>query len=59
MFFTVDRQMTRDEALEKLRALHGPGDEEINHAVADQILLAFIGDAEIIEAFDAIRKWYA
>jgi hypothetical protein len=52
-------KMTRDEALAQLRECAKPGDAEISHILADEILLALIGDQEITEAFEAIKKWYA
>lgn len=52
--------MTRDELLDALRKLQGDGgDEEINHVEADALLLKFINDPEIAEAFNKIEKWYA
>jgi hypothetical protein len=50
--------MSRDELLDALRELRG-GDPEGGHAEADRLLLRFIGDDEITEAFEAIEKWYA
>jgi hypothetical protein len=51
--------MTKADLIKQLRALHGDGDQEINHAEADKLLLLFINDAEVTAAFDAIEKWYA
>lgn len=51
--------MTRDELLALLRRLQEPGDPEGQHGQADDALLKFIGDPEITEAFEAIKKWYA
>lgn len=53
--------MTVDELVERLRAiadrpLH---DEEREHAEADDLLLEFVGDDRVSEAFEAIGKWYA
>lgn len=36
-----------------------PSDPEIAHREADMLLLAYINDPEITNAFDAIEKWYA
>lgn len=51
--------MTRDELLSKLRSLQGSTDPEMSHSEADKLLLAYIGDEEIAEAFDAVPAWYA
>jgi hypothetical protein len=51
--------VSRDELLAELRKLTKGGDEEINHCRADSLLLEFIDDPEVTEAFDAIDKWYA
>lgn len=34
-------------------------DREAGHLEADEALLDYIGDDEIREAFEQIRKWYA
>lgn len=56
--------MTPETALQKLRALAelNHGDVEANHCNADDILcqlLADFGYHEIVEAYEAIDKWYA
>jgi hypothetical protein len=51
--------MTRDEALAELRKLAADDDTEMAHIRADQILVELFDDAEIIEAYNAIEKWYA
>ena len=51
--------MTKDELLAKLREIADNLDTEVAHGDADDALLAFIGDDEIREAYDAIDKWYA
>lgn len=51
--------MTRDEALARLRAIAELDDPEEGHIEADEILLALIGDDEISEAWNDLRKWYA
>ena len=50
--------MTRDEALAALRAL-GDVDNETAHIEGDKILLRFIADPEIAEAWLALDKWFA
>ena len=34
-------------------------DAEINHDRADGMLLDYINDQEITDAYDSIKKWYA
>lgn len=57
--------MTRADALQELRSLavdyEQPTkiDPESAHIRAEKILLALIADAEISEAFENIKKWYA
>jgi hypothetical protein len=52
--------MTRDELLAALKALvDTPYNPEEAHSTADSLLLDFINDDAIREAFDAIDKWYA
>ena len=53
--------MTREEALEKLRACHY-GDEEVDHVRADGVLcdlLASLGYGDVVEEFDSVDKWYS
>lgn len=49
--------MTKDELIEQLRALNE--DTEQNHIDADALLLAYINDPDITDAYQAIAKWYA
>jgi hypothetical protein len=35
------------------------GDEEHDHSAADQLLLDYINDPQVTEAYDAIDKYYA
>ena len=51
--------MNKEELLKALRALAGLRDPESAHSEADHLLLTFIDDDEITEAFEAIPKWYA
>lgn len=52
---------TKAELLKVLRNIKRTGnDTERDHQRADDALLAFIGDKEIIDAYNAIEpKWYA
>jgi hypothetical protein len=51
--------MSKEELLKKLKELATGGDPEGAHADADRLLLDFINDPAVTEAFDAIDKWYA
>lgn len=51
--------MTIEELIERLRSWHGPQDEEVAHGAADRLLLEYINDPRVTEAFEAIEKWYA
>ncbi len=51
--------LTRDELLQKLKDLEEAHDVESAHVEADSLLLVYIDDAEISEAFHDIPKWYA
>lgn len=35
------------------------GDSEVAHGKADDLLLEYINNAVVTEAYNAIRKWYA
>jgi hypothetical protein len=53
--------MTKEQALERLAALDG-FDKEHDHVEADFILcdlLVSLGFEDVVEAFEAIDKWYA
>jgi hypothetical protein len=54
--------MTKQDLIKQLKELSlddGHADVEMRHLHADALLLSFINDKEITEAFEAIRKWYA
>ena len=53
--------MTKEELLEKLKSIdiEHNGDTETAHIKADEALLEYINDKEIIEAYNQIDKWYA
>lgn len=54
--------MTREEAVERLRALHGDTDIEIAHGEADDVLcelLMSLGYNDVVSAWEAVEKWYA
>lgn len=54
--------MTREQAIEKLKMLHGSGDIEAAHGDADTILcdlLTSLGYGDVVAAWDEVEKWYA
>ena len=55
--------MTKEELLTKLLVLkeieRRERDPERGHAEADALLLAYIDDVKIAEAYNSIEKWYA
>ena len=54
------KQMSRKEKLIKdLKDLQECSDIESAHGDADDLLLDYINDKEVREAFDNIEKWYA
>lgn len=54
----VPRMPSRAALIAYLRLVEEEYDPEIAHTLADRALLAFIGDAEVVEAYDAVSKWY-
>jgi hypothetical protein len=51
--------MSKDELLEQLRELVNESDREMAHSKADDLLLEYIGDEEITEAFNSQEMWMA
>ena len=51
--------MTREELIEKLQSLEEDTDFELTHQEADELLIQYINDPEVTEAYDALLKWYA
>lgn len=51
--------LKKQQLLKKLKTLQTRYDTEANHAEADKLLLDFIDDKKITEAFNDIQKWYA
>lgn len=53
--------MTKQELLEKLWAIQSSNTEidmEKDHILADKLLIEFIGDSDIRDAYNKIHKWY-
>lgn len=51
--------MTKEELIERLEALQQDGDTEYQHGEADDLLIEWINDPEVTEAYAKIKKWYA
>lgn len=59
---TTQQAIDRDVLLAALRALEDDGgrrDFEDDHYSADQLLLRFIDDPEVADAFEKVGRWYA
>lgn len=51
--------MKKEELIEQLNHLEKNDDTESAHIQADDLLLSYINDSEIEEAYNKIYKWYA
>ena len=51
--------MEKKELLKVLKKLQKAQDPESEHGIADDALLAYIGDEEIAKEYNKIKKWYA
>lgn len=52
--------MTKQELIEKLKLLSiDQEDPSEEHEKADELLLEYIGDKQVRDAFEAIERWYA
>ncbi len=57
--------MTKEELIKKLDAINGKHltgrlyDAENGHLEADELLLEYINDEGVNNAFDNVEKWYA
>ena len=55
----TDKQITKEELIRKLNKLAKYFDYDRTHAEADNLLLLYLNDEEIKEAYDSVGKWYA
>lgn len=53
------KKARRERVLVELRRLERDGDTERAHVKADALLIELIDDPEVMEAYEAIQKWYA
>ncbi len=51
--------MTKEELLKKLRECENNGDTEVAHSDADDLLIGYINDKDITDAYENVSKWYA
>ncbi len=54
--------MSKEEALERMKAAVNNGSTEIAHSDADDILCEFLvglGHADLVEIYLDVEKWYA
>ena len=54
--------MTKEQAIQKLKAEQANTDTEVAHANADQVLVDFLlslGQTEIVEEYQKVSKWFA
>ena len=51
--------MTKEELIKKLKEECNTDDPEMDHIKADRLLLEFIDDELVTEAFKNIEMWYA
>lgn len=57
-----ESEMTREEAIERLRSWQGDQDKEAAHSDADRVLcelLTALGYADVVAEWQKIDKWYA
>jgi hypothetical protein len=54
--------MTKQDAIEQLKALQGGGDPECEHLTADDILCQLLESLEfrdVVAEWEKVHKWYA
>jgi hypothetical protein len=55
--------MTKEELIAELNKIYDGQDRytdvEVDHMNADELLLKYINDNDVTDAFNAIYKWYA
>ena len=56
---TKDKTKERSQLIQALVELQNHGDVEASGQLADEMLLEYIDDIEITNAFKAVPRWYA
>jgi len=59
IIYCMSERMTKAELIAELKILVNGYSPEENHMEADELLLSYINDAEITEAYRLIKKWYS
>lgn len=60
LFFTPKEGLSKEDLIHNLRQIEEcPEGEMEDHVLADRLLLDYINDAEVTDAFNSINKWYA
>lgn len=54
-----DEKFTKKELLSLLERLSESDDYEVTHSLADDLIIKYINDEEIANAYHKIGKWYA
>jgi hypothetical protein len=55
----TDKQITKEELIKKLKEFAENDDYEMAHAEADDLLVLYLNDEEITDAYDSVGKWYS
>lgn len=51
--------MTKEKLIEQLKLLSiDQQDPAVDHKLADKLLIEYINDPRVTEAFESIEKWY-
>lgn len=53
------KSLSKKETISMLETLFTSSDFEVTHALADKILIRYINDDEIAEAYNRLDKFYA
>lgn len=54
----IKPKLTKEELIKQLKALED-GDQETSHIKADELLIEFINDPDVTDAFYSIDKLYS
>lgn len=54
----IEYKLTKEKLLQELKELEN-ADSEFAHGEADRLLVRYIGDPDIKEAYEKVPRWYA
>lgn len=54
-----DEPPTKDELISMLKKLSESDDYEVTHSLADDLIIRYINDEEIENAYNEVGKWYS